>query len=168
MTSYDCMSEVPERLPVAAWVLRMAGAAALVLAAAGPVAAACTKAITVSQTQPMSYGNIAPKVSGGTVTISSTGIVSAPGGFAVSGGSAAGKFHVTGKKNCAVSISFTAGSLFGPGTAMQIRNFTTDAGANPTLNNAGTLDFDVGGDLVVNANQAGGPYSGSYTVTVIY
>ena len=149
----------------------MLGAAAVALLlgmATGSASAICNKPITVSQTQQMSYGNIAPKMGGGTVTISSAGIVSAPGGFAVSGGSAPGKFHVTGKKNCAVSISFIAGSLFGPGAAMQIGNFTTDAGANPTLNNVGTLDFDVGGDLVVNANQAGGPYSGSYTVTVIY
>jgi hypothetical protein len=67
-----------------------------------------------------------------------------------------------------VAISFVAGSLIGPGASMQVRNFTTDAGANPVLTNAGTLDFDVGGDLVVNANQVGGSYSGSYTVTVIY
>jgi hypothetical protein len=62
------------------------------------------------------------------------------------------------------------GSLLGPGAAMQIRNFTTDAGANPMLlpPRPSHLDFSVGADLLVNAGQAGGNYSGVYTVTVIY
>jgi hypothetical protein len=52
---------------------------------------------------------------------------------------------------------------------MQIRNFITNAGPNPTLTPAGgALDFNVGADLIVNASQIGGSYSGSYTVTVIY
>jgi len=147
-----------------------AGAAGLLLCAMADSASAapCNKPITVTQTGQMSYGNIAPALGGGTVTLSSAGIASAPAGFALTGGAAAGKFHVTGRRNCAVAISFVAGSLFGPGASMQVRNFTTDAGANPILSSAGTLDFDVGGDLVVNANQVGGSYSGSYTVTVIY
>jgi hypothetical protein len=148
----------------------LAGATVLLLgAAAVPAWAACNQTITVAQTQPMNYGTIAAASGGGTVTISTAGIVSAPGGFALSGAKAAGKFHVTGSNNCGVSISFVAGSLTGPGTAMQIGNFTTDAGATPTLHPpAGQLDFDVGADLVVNPNQVGGTYNGTYTVTVIY
>ncbi len=54
----------------------------------------------------------------------------------------------------------------GGGTVTMV---TTNAGANPTLNPAGgVLDFNVGADLVVNAGQAAGSYSGAYTVTVIY
>jgi hypothetical protein len=98
--------------------------------------------------------------------------VAAAGGFTVSGITGAGKFHVAGKANCSLSISFLAGSLTGPGTAMAIQNFTNDAGASPSLNHVsgsnGTLDFDVGADLVVNSSQTGGSYSGTYTVTVIY
>jgi len=52
---------------------------------------------------------------------------------------------------------------------MQIQNFTTNAGSTPILNPAGgVLDFNVGADLIVNASQLGGSYSGTYTVTVIY
>lgn len=153
-----------------AQAIRLAGATMVLLGAASPAAwAACNATITVTETQQMNYGTIVAAAGGGTVTISTAGIVSASGGFALSGAPAAGKFHVTGTNNCGVSISFVAGSLTGPGTAMQIRNFTTDAGAAPTLHPpGGQLDFDVGADLVVNANQKGGTYNGTYTVTVIY
>ena len=138
-------------------------------AAIVPASAACNKAITVAETQQMNYGTIAVTNGGGTVTMATTGTVSAPGGFTVSGITSAGSFHVTGTNGCSVSISFAVGSLTGPGTPMQIQNFTTNAGATPILSPAGgALDFNVGADLVVNAAQAGGSYSGTYSVTVIY
>jgi hypothetical protein len=125
--------------------------------------------VTIAETQQMNYGKIAVTNGGGTVTIAASGSISAPGGFTVSGITAPGKFRVTGKQDCVVSISFLAGSLTGPGTAMTIQNFTTNAGANPTLDhNNGILDFNVGADLLVNSSQTGGSYSGTYSVTVIY
>jgi Mat/Ecp fimbriae major subunit len=151
-----------------AWLRRVAGAAALLLAAAGPASAACTKAITVAETRQMNYGTLFVTSGGGTAKIAANGVVTAPAGFIASGATAAGTFKVTGSNNCTVLISFAAGTLIGPGAAMPIRNFTTDAGATPTLLHGGTLTFDVGADLVVNAGQAGGNYSGTYTVTVIY
>jgi hypothetical protein len=148
---------------------RIAGlAVALVGGMAGPATAACTKAIAVTQTQQMQYGTIAVTSGGGTVRITAAGAVSGPAGFALSGAPGAGGFHVTGSNNCVVAISFVAGSLLGPGTAMTLRNFTTNAAGTPLLQHGGILDFNVGADLVVNAGQAGGSYSGTYTVTVIY
>lgn len=148
----------------------LAGATVLLLGATAiPAWATCNKTITVSETQQMNYGTIAVTSGGGTVTMATTGIVSPPGGFTVSGITNAGSFHVTGTNNCTVSISFIAGSLTGPGTAMPIQNFTTNAGPTPTLApSGGALDFNVGADLVVNPNQVGGTYNGTYTVTVIY
>jgi hypothetical protein len=144
----------------------------LATASAPAWAARCDLAgdpITLAETQQMNYGTIAAASGGGTVKIAATGAVTAPSGFAVSGVPAAGKFRVTGKTSCVVSISFLAGSLVGLGTAMAINNFTTNAGANPTLDNStGVLNFAVGADLVVNAGQLGGSYSGTYSVTVIY
>ena len=51
---------------------------------------------------------------------------------------------------------------------MTLNNFVHDAGGTPTTNGSGDLVFNVGGDLVVNAAQASGAYSGTYTVTVNY
>ena len=147
-------------------------AAALLGAGSHAWAARCdnqSNPVTIAETQQMNYGTIAVTSGGGTVTIAASGTISAPGGFTVSGITSPGKFRVTGKQDCAVSISFLAGSLTGPGAAMTVQNFTTSAGASPTLDhNNGTLDFTVGADLLVNASQLGGNYSGTYAVTVIY
>jgi Mat/Ecp fimbriae major subunit len=150
--------------------MRAGATLAVLLGAASPAAlAACNKAITVAETQQMNYGTIAVTNGGGTVTMAANGTVTAPGGFTVTGITAPGTFLVTGTNNCVVTISFVAGSLTGPGTAMPIQNFTTDAGASPTLAPpGGALTFNVGADLVVNSGQLGGSYSGTYTVTVIY
>jgi Mat/Ecp fimbriae major subunit len=167
---YDRSATIPGSKLVSAWFIRAVGAAVLVLCGAAiPASAACNKAITVAETQQINYGTIVVTTGGGTVTMAANGTVSLPGGFAQMGLPTAGSFHVAGTNNCAVTISFVAGSLTGPGATMQIQNFTTNAGATPTLNPAGgALDFSVGADLVVNAGQAGGSYSGTYTVTVIY
>jgi Mat/Ecp fimbriae major subunit len=135
-----------------------------------PAWAACNKAITLAETQQMNYGTIAAASAGGTVTMGSSGTVSAPAGFTLSGVTAVGAFHLTGSPNCSVTISFVAGLLAGPGTSMAIQNFTSSVGTNPTINppGGGQLDFNVGADLIVHASQAGGSYSGTYTVTAIY
>jgi hypothetical protein len=141
---------------------------ALALAGALPASAACNKAITITEAAQMNFGTIGVTSGGGRVTVSPTGIVTGPSGYILLGTPGAGSFKVTGTNNCAVMISFTPGSLTGPGTPMTITNFTTNAGPTPTLSGGGRLTFSVGADLVVNAGQPGGSYSGTYTVTVIY
>jgi len=152
---------------------RIASASLLVTLLLGSSAvsswAACNKAITITQIQAMNYATIAPSSGGGTVTMSPGGLMTAPPGFNVGGLGTAGQFNVSGTNGCAVTISFTPGSLIGPGAAMAITNFTTNAGPTPVLTPAGgQLNFSVGADLRVNAGQVGGSYSGSYTVTVVY
>ena len=146
-------------------------AAAFLLHGAPPALAACTHAITLTETTSMSFGTIGVVAGGGTVTLNSSGSRSAPTGFFLSGTATAGAFKASAtaaSANCAVVISFTAGSLTGPGNPMTINGFTDNAGASPKLNGAGTLTFKVGANLVIGANQKGGSYSGTYTVTVVY
>jgi Domain of unknown function (DUF4402) len=145
-------------------------AALMALAGASPALAACNKAIAITQAAAMSFGTIGATGSG-RVTVSPGGIVTAPSGYFLASTPAtpaAGQFNVTGTNNCSVVISFTPGSLTGPGPAMTITNFTTNAGANPKLSGGGRLTFSVGADLVVNSGQPGGSYSGTYSVTVVY
>ena len=148
----------------------LAGLVAAGLIGWAPLAsAACNKAITVTETQQINYGTIAVTSGSGTVTISPSGSETAPAGYVVTGVGTAGTFLVTGTNSCTLGISFTPGSLAGPGAPMTITNFTNNAGATPTLAPAGgQLTFSVGADLLVNAGQVGGSYSGTYTVTVIY
>lgn len=143
--------------------------ALLLVGSAVPSRAACKKAITITETQPMNYATIAVTGGGGRVTISPSGAVTAPPGFSLAGAPVAGKFNVSGTNGCAVTISFTPGLLLGPGAAMTITNFTTNTGPTAILAPAGgQLSFSVGADLVVNASQAGGSYTGTYAVTVVY
>jgi hypothetical protein len=134
----------------------------------GNASAAIQQAISITEDTAMDFGTIAVDGSGGTVTIDSAGSVTGPAGYTFTGSPAAGTFTASGDASTAVTISFTAGSLTGPGTAMTLNNFTHDAGGTPTTDGVGDLTFNVGGDLVVNAAQASGAYSGTYTVTVNY
>jgi hypothetical protein len=150
----------------------LAGATVALLGAASTSAwaARCSDPITIVQNQQIDYGTIVVSTSAGTVRITPGGAVSTPAGFALLSGGAAGQFQVTGKKDCNVTISFVAGSLIGPpsSTAMTITNFTTNAGTAPGFDHNGNLNFAVGADLLVNANQLGGTYNGVYTITVVY
>jgi hypothetical protein len=146
-------------------------AALTALAGSSPAHAACNKAISISEAAQMSFGTIGVTSGGGRVTVSPSGVVTGPAGFFLTStpaAPAAGRFNVTGTNDCAVVISFAPGALTGPGTPMTITNFTTNAGPTPTLKAGGRLTFSVGADLVVNGSQAGGAYSGTYTVTVVY
>lgn len=134
----------------------------------GNASAQIQQAISITEDTAMDFGTVAVDGSGGTVTISAAGAVSGPGGYSFSGSPAAGTFTASGDASTAVTISFTDGSLTGPGTAMTLNNFTHDAGGTPTTDGTGDLTFNVGADLVVNAAQASGAYSGTYTVTVNY
>jgi Domain of unknown function (DUF4402) len=147
--------------------------ASLLVAGSEAWAARCDEGkdpITISPVlaSQMNYGTIVSPNFSGAVTLSPSGAISAPGFTLVGGGASPGKFTVTGKPGCAVTISFSGGVLFGPGTAtMTLSNFTSNPTGTPTLNQ-GALNLAVGASLNVNANQPGGTYSGTYTVTVIY
>jgi hypothetical protein len=126
------------------------------------------QAISIVEDATMDFGIIAVDGSGGTVTISAAAAVSGPGGYSFSGSPAAGTFTASGDVSTAVTIGFTAGSLTGPGAAMTLNNLVHDAGGSPTTDGSGDLTFNVGADLIVNAAQVSGAYSGTYTVTVNY
>jgi len=125
-------------------------------------------AISIVENTTMDFGTIAVDGTGGTVSISAAAAVTGPAGYTFSGAPAAGNFTASGDASTAVTISFTAGSLTGPGTAMTLNNLAHDAGGTPTTNGSGDLVFNVGGDLVVGVAQVSGAYSGTYTVTVNY
>lgn len=157
-------------LAVGAAGLGVAASASVAFATSqtGNASATIQQAISITENTAMDFGTIGIDGTGGTVTVSTAGAVSGPGGYAFSGSPAAGNFTASGDASTAVTISFTAGTLTGPGAAMTLNNFSHDAGVTPTTNGSGDLTFNVGADLVVNVAQASGAYSGTYTVTVNY
>ncbi len=134
----------------------------------GNASAQIQTAITITEDTAMDFGIVAVDTSSGTVQISTAGAVSGPAAYSFSGSPAAGTFTASGDASTAVTISFTSGSLTGPGTAMTLDSLVHDAGGTPTTDGSGDLTFNVGADLSVNATQATGSYTGTYTVTVNY
>jgi len=126
------------------------------------------KQIQITENVQMNVGKVGVTASGGTVTISPSGTVTAPTGFFLSGSTSAGQFTATGQISTPVQISFSPGTLTGPGQAITIDNFTTNAGPSPAFDGSGNLTFSVGASIVIAPTQQGGSYSGTYSVTVIY
>lgn len=128
--------------------------------------------IGIVNSSPLAFGSFAAG-SGGTVTVSSSGVCSASGSviIVVSNCATAG-FIVTGDPNFTYIIDLPADNfvtLTGPGSDMTIANFTSDPeGANGLLSAGGSQNLSVGGTLNVNNNQASGSYSGNFTVIVNY
>lgn len=124
--------------------------------------------LSIVENTPMDFGSISADATNATnVTLDLVNTVTSADGAGVvpASGAASGDFTVSGAGNLAIAVSYTAGSLTGPGAAMAVSGFTDNAPANLT---AGTATFQVGADLAVGANQTAGAYSGTYTITVIY
>jgi len=129
--------------------------------------------IAITNTQPLSFGEISAGDQASTITLAADGTRTLASGNAVLGATAgsAATFDVTGESNKAFTINLptTPVTLSDGGTnTMTVSNFVSDAGATPALDASGAATFNVGAELAVAANQAAGSYSGSFTVEVVY
>ena len=146
------------------------GLPALAVTVTGNADAIIKRALTATQNTHINFATIQAPTTGGTVTISPAGVVStAATGFSFSGTPTAGNFTITGDASTPLTVSFTNGTLSGPGTAMAIQNFTTTpATGSITTNSSGSVSINVGADLIVGTNQTSGTYAGTYQMTVSY
>ena len=131
--------------------------------------------IAVAKTADLSFGALrAPTTGSGTVTISQSNGARSAGGTnppVLLTGLTSGRavFDITGTPSTTVAISTTPTSsldLVSGGdtiTTTLVRSASTG-----TLSAAGALTVGVGGVLTVPANQPGGDYTGSFTLTVNY
>ena len=125
--------------------------------------------IVISEDVSLDFATIINDPAGDTITLTTAGAISGTGSSTFSGTPLAADFSLTGTPSAAVNISFSTGdTLTGPGTAMALNNFQHSAGGSPAFDGSGDLSFNVGADLVVNASQTGGAYTGTYTLTVDY
>ena len=126
--------------------------------------------ISLSEDTSLDFATVLVDPDGGTITLAVDGTTPTQGSSShvFSGTAQDGEFSLTGDANRALTITFTPGTLTGPGTAMAINNFTSNAGATPSTDGAGAFSFDVGADLVIGAGQLGGTYTGTYNVEVDY
>lgn len=128
--------------------------------------------IAISNNSPLAFGSFAAG-SGGTVTVSPSGMCSGSGDvIVVIADCAAAEFTVTGDPNFTYFIDLPADNfvtLTGPGSDMSITQFTSNpAGANGQLGAGGSQNLTVGGTLNVGNNQAPGSYTGNFTIIVDY
>ena len=151
--------------------------------------------LTLVWVQDLKFGRIVPRPQAGTVTVDQiTGACTVTGPILEVGKCQFAQFAGMGTKNMGARISLTSvTNLTGPGQAMVLDNitlgtnatisFTGNGNANgkglgltkggnaeryTIVSNSGIYLLNVGGRLNVNANQAGGVYNGSVTITVQY
>jgi hypothetical protein len=135
--------------------------------------------IGVTKTADLSFGTFATGT-GGSITISTSGVRTVSGVVPSSDGSAmsAATFVISGDKGATFSISHggtsalarTSGSetmVLTKFSDLTAGNTTTGTVASGTLT-TGTQSIHIGGTLNVAANQAPGAYTGQLTVTVEY
>lgn len=128
--------------------------------------------IGISNTQELSFGRFVA-ASGGSVVLSPGGARSATGAVELiaSGPGTPAQYVVSGDPNLTYAISLPADgtvALTSGANTMPVNSFTSSPGLTGTLGGGGTQALAVGATLSVGSAQAGGTYSGSFDVTVIY
>lgn len=129
--------------------------------------------ISITNTAPLEFGNIAAGTLASVVRVTPAGVRSLVSGNAVlTGGGAtpgASAFSVAGEPNRTYDITLPASiTIVSGANNMTVDTFTSNPTPTGTLSGAGAQTLDVGADLHVGASQASGDYTGTFDVTVIY
>lgn len=141
--------------------------------------------LSIVKVQDLSFGKIAASSTAATVTVDAgNGRCTVSGAILAVGTCQFAAFAGMGGKNMTAKVSLSATALLtGPGQSMLMDSITL--GANPSISfsstngnggnqrvsivsNTGIFTMNIGGRLNVNANQAPGRYTGSFTITVQY
>lgn len=140
--------------------------AVLLLWAPASVSAAPT---AVTKTQDLQFGQIACDSGvSGSVTIDTTGSRMVSGSVKPLGSAyAPAQFVITGNVGQTYTLTLpTEFPVTSVGAAMTVTSLSASIGSTGVIPASGSLQFVVGGTLLVNGAQQSGAYSGSLTVTV--
>lgn len=125
---------------------------------------------------PMRFGQFVQPTGAGTLTLSPAGAITGTGAVngnnlivQTSGGPAAGVFQIVASINQGFIIyGPPSTTISNGGASMTITNLTGTLTQTSTSGGNAIWELRVGGRLNVNANQAVGTYSGTYTLTTLY
>lgn len=143
------------------------------LAGLSTVAGVHAQQIILTNTRGLDFGRFVA-ATGGTITVSPTGVRSRSGGVVLLNSLGAGQAGFTvgkssnGNGNKAVIISVPANGsirLSSGASSMAVNNFVTNPATLASVPNGGT-SLSVGATLTVAPNQPPGAYSGSFPLTV--
>jgi hypothetical protein len=152
--------------------LLTAGSASASGTATSNAGASIVSALSISNTVGLQFGQIAPTVLIGTVTVSTAGARTSSGGVTLGNGIAAtaASFAVTGGANSTYAITLpTSITIADVGAfSMAVDTFVSNPLTTGTLSGAGTQTLLVGATLHVGASQTANPYTGTFDVTVAY
>ncbi len=130
--------------------------------------------INLELVRDLSFGNISPGASPGSVVLDPTAASNrtATGGVTLPSGSGtvqSAKFIATGSDGCSFSITLPSGAItLTDGTHfMTIDNFTSTPSGSGVFA-SGSQTIYVGATLNVNANQEAGTYAKDFQITVNY
>ncbi len=155
-------------------------AAAQDATAGADVEALVLRPFSLVKVEDLDFGSIIASASQGDVTVDPDGIISTTGGVILVGaGTHPARFVGQGSSNrVLIKSNSTQIFLTGPGAQMRLNQFTIGAlsglsqignGNNFRITSSnGIIGFSVGGTLRVNANQAEGLYSGTFSMTFNY
>jgi hypothetical protein len=130
--------------------------------------------LSLVNTAPLSFGAVIPSAAAGTVTIDPfTEARTVTGGVTAYGGTvSAAKFSGLTTAPSHLKIDLPNGSItltrVGGTETMQVNNFELNGDKNDWVSGNTLFEFQVGGRLMVGANQAPGTYLGTFSVTVTY
>ena len=118
----------------------------------------------------LNFGALVTTASAGRVVLAQDGARTASGGVALASaaGVSSAAVQVAGEPNATFSLSLPTSVQISSGSSrMTVADFTT-GGVTQRLDPKGVLVLKVGATLGVDAHQAAGLYSGSFTLTVAY
>jgi hypothetical protein len=141
--------------------------------ASGSANASIVAAIAISNSVPLNFGQIAPTIAIGSVTVATTGARTFSGGVTLANGTpaTAASFAVTGAPLNAYTITLPADvdvTLTGPGAPMTVTGFVSNPPTSGTLSAGGTQTLLVGATVNVGVSQVAGAYTGLFNVGVVY
>ncbi len=119
------------------------------------------------------FGSFTSSGADGTVLITTDGTRSATGGVSlVSGNASPAKFTVTGSSGEQLSVTGPSADVEltkeGGGSSLILTNIVISAPESLPTTPGEAAVIQVGGKLVIAANQAAGTYSGQFDLTVTY
>ena len=117
----------------------------------------------------LGFGYIIPGT-GGTVTVTSSGVVTPSSGLTLTTQLPTGpaQFKVTGEAGFGYSITMDKSATITNGSDGSMEVSGLEHNATGTLNELGVEIFRVGGVLSVSSGQATGSYTGSFNVDAAY